>query len=351
MIVQFDETQIMLRDTVSGLCADLRGAPRLQQEKRAALWREFAELGWTGVALPERHGGSEGSLVDAGIIALELGRAGLYCGYPETVALATALADVEAADELLAAAAGGRLSLAMALQLDSPDPLGGIMPDRPSPGLLTEAAAAETTLIELVAGDVPLLIALPSPVARSAMTTTRQADRALDLASAAQGGSVLLRGEAAVAAWSRAQAIFRCLASAELAGAGRQLLDMSIEYAGVRVQFGKPIGTFQAVQHALAETLAACEGAELATFKALSACDCGADSRDMTVCASIAFVREAVWAVLMKSYDVLGGVGYMEEHPFSRYVRGLLPLLASLGTAELCEEHAAETVRKGAWVA
>jgi hypothetical protein len=39
----------------------------------------------------------------------------------------------------------------------------------------------------------------------------------------------------------------------------------------------------------------------------------------------------------------------MEEHPFSRYTRGLLPLLASLGTAEQCEEQAAETVRKGAW--
>src|SRR5208282_3234118 len=109
-------------------------------------------------------------------------------------------------------------------------------------------------------------------------------------------------------------------------------------------------GSFQAVQHALAETLAASDAAELVTFKALAACDRGADSDDPMVLSAISFVREAVWSVLMKSYDVLGGVGYMEEHPFSRYVRGLVPMLASLGSAEQCDERASATVRKGAWV-
>jgi alkylation response protein AidB-like acyl-CoA dehydrogenase len=360
MIVCFDETQEMLRETAREVCSAVRGTPRLTQAARAQLWRKFGELGWTGVALGEAFGGSGGSLLDAGLIALELGRGGVFCGYPDTIALSVmmgALAAPPAA--LLEGVAAGRIALALAMKLDDMQPLAGLEPgtggDFAGKGLLTEQAAAETVLVEFVVDPEPRLVAVAENclVARPVATTTRQGDRLVDLRASVAGlgdDAVLLRGPEAVVAWARVKAMAGSLSCAQLVGAGRQFLDMSVEYAGLRVQFGRPVGTFQAVQHALAETLAACDAAELTTFKALAACDRGADAGNAAVVNATGFVREAVWSMLMKSYDILGGVGYMEEHPFSRYARGLLPMLASLGTAEQCDEQAGHTVRKGAWL-
>lgn len=355
MIIAFDETQTRIRDAARGVCS-----PKSASASRngSDVWRQFAEMGWTGVVLPERFGGSEGSLIDAGIIALEMGRGGLFCGYPDTVALSLALA--ERAGEpapnlrvLLEQVAAGGTALSFALRLDGADSHGGLETgSETSQGLLMGPVAGETMVVELVNGTETVLLAIPlsQAVARSAKTTTRGADRLLDLGASLGAGTVLLRGEAAAAVWGRAKAAYRCLACAQLIGAGRQFLDLATDYAGVRSQFGRLIGSFQAVQHALVETFAAADGAELLTFKALKAVSGGAGPDDPVVSSAVSFTREAVWTMLMKSYDVLGGVGYMEEHPLSRYTRGLLPVLASLGSAEQCEEIAGQAVRKGGYL-
>ena len=340
MIVIFGEMQTMLRDSARDVCEPWRGAAKLPAASIQAAWRQFGELGWTGVTLPEAQGGSGGSLLDAGVIALELGRAAMFCGYPDTVALATALTEHGGGDAaMFSAIAAGTLALGFGLKLDD------------ASALLGAQAAARTLVVGVVAGANPRLVAIaPEKVARRpAMTTTHQADLLLDMAGL-EGGETLLQGDAALAAWARAQAIHRALTCAQLTGAARQYLDMSVEYAGIRVQFDRPIGTFQAVQHSLAETLAACDAAELTSFKALAACDRGANNDDAELLASTAFVREAIWSAVMKSYDILGGVGYMEDHAFSRYTRGLLPLLAGLGAGEQCDEQVAATVRRGGWL-
>jgi alkylation response protein AidB-like acyl-CoA dehydrogenase len=340
MIVLLGEMQTMLRDSARDVCEPWRGAAKLPAASVQAAWRQFGELGWTGVTLPEAHGGSGGALLDAGVIALELGRAALFCGYPDTVALATALAEGGGGSPaMFAAIAEGALALRFGLQLNDDSALLGAL------------AAARTLVVGLIHGASPTLVAIAAEkiTRRPAMTTTHQADLLLDLAGLDEG-EILLQGDAALATWTRAQAIHRALICAELTGAARQYLDMSVEYAGIRVQFDRPIGAFQAVQHALAETLAACDAAELTSFKALAACDRGAANDDAELLASTAFVREAVWAALMKSYDILGGVGYMEDHAFSRYTRGALPLLATLGAGEQCDEQVAATVRRGGWL-
>jgi len=74
MIVIFGEMQTMLRDSARDVCEPWRGAAKLPAASIQAAWRQFGELGWTGVTLPEAQGGSGGSLLDAGVIALELGR-------------------------------------------------------------------------------------------------------------------------------------------------------------------------------------------------------------------------------------------------------------------------------------
>ena len=362
MIVCFDETQEMLRDAARGVCGPDAGATKPLAD-RQQLWRRFAELGWTGVVLPEGFGGSEGSLVDAGIIAMEMGRGGLFYAYPETVALSFALARSAAAatpavKKLLDGVAQGSMGLSLPLNLDPSDPIGPLraahgdgISDR---SILIEPGAADTVLVTLMEDAEPRLVAIPTTDAasRPLQAVTRSKDRLVDLrASAAkQNGTALLRGAAAAATWEQARTAYRCLACAQLLGAGRQFLDMAVDYAGVRSQFGRLIGSFQAVQHAIVETLAAADAAELLTFKALRAIDGGAGCDDAVVASAISFTREAIWTVLMKSYDVLGGVGYMEEHPLSRYTRSLLPVLASLGPADVCDEQAGLAIRKGGYL-
>lgn len=353
MIVAFDETQLLVRDAARGVC---HSEPGSRPRSGAQAWRQFAEMGWTGVVLEEAHGGSGGSLIDAGIIALEMGRGGLFFAYPDTVALSRALASLPggpgpAAAGLLARVAAGRTALAFALRLEGEDPLGAMShASATEPALLTGTAADETLVVELFDGPAPALVALPLDQARPVQTTARSDDRLLDLRAAQAAGTVLVEGEAARLAWSDAMAAYRCLACAELVGAGRHFLDLAIDYARVRAQFGKLIGSFQAVQHALSETFAAADGAELLTFKALGAVSRGAGPDDPVVAAAVSFTRESVWTMLMKSYDVLGGVGYMEEHPLSRYTRGLLPVLAALGSAGQCDEAAGLAVRKGGYL-
>ncbi len=338
MIVAFDEIQRMVRDAAHGVCSTESGG---QIRNPRDLWRQFTDLGWTGVVLPEKHGGSGGSLIDAGIICLEMGRGGLFFSYPDTVAFSRALAATgghltDAATELLAKIVAGNTAVALALQINGEDRLAPLQLSSSSePALLTETAAEQTVIVRLFEGRSPRLMAVPleGASARPARTIARGNDRIVDLETAHQSGDVLAEGDDAREIWNITIGTHRCLAGAQLIGAGRHFLTLASEYSGTRVQFGVAIGTFQAVQHALAETFAAAEGAELLIFKALSAIERGADPNGQVVTGAISFTRESMWTMLMKSYDILGGVGYMEEHPLSNYTRALLPVMAALGSA------------------
>ncbi len=354
MILAFDETQTSIRDAARSVCS-----PKSPDASRAGaeVWQQFAQMGWTGVVLSEGVGGSEGSLIDAGLIALEMGRGGLFHGFADTVALSLALAEHGPAGDARIAALLGKISagntaLAFALRLDDNDPLGAVQPGTPAQGLVSEPVADETLVLTLLDGPEAVLVAidLQQTASRKVQATMHGKDWLIDLGAAASQGTVLLRGAAATRAWARALSAYRLLACTQLVGAARQFLDLADEYSRVRSQFGRVIGSFQAVQHALVETLAATDGAELLAFKALRAADHGAAFEEPLINAAIAFTRESVWTALMKSYDVLGGVGYMEDHPLSRYTRKLFPVLASLGCAEQCEENAGAGVRKGAYL-
>ena len=351
MILDFDETQVSIRDAARDVCS-----PKSAQASRngAEVWQQFAELGWTGVALPEALGGSEGSLIDAGLIALEMGRGGLFHGFADTVALSVALAEAAPGDTTIAAllteVAAGDTALAFALRIDADDPLAAVTPGCKALGLVAEPVARRTMIITLVDGDTPVLVTIDLAQASSRLvqTTTHEKDSQVDLQASLANATTLLRGAAATRAWQRAVSAYRLLACTQLIGAARQFLDLAHDYSKVRQQFGKLIGSFQAVQHALAETLAATDGAEVLAFKALHWAR--ASTEEPIVNAAICFTRESVWTALMKSYDVLGGVGYMEEHPLSRYTRKLFPVLASLGSAEQCEANASVGVYKGAYL-
>ena len=140
----------------------------------------------------------------------------------------------------------------------------------------------------------------------------------------------------------------RLLTVAQLLGAARACNAIAKDYAGVRAQFGHLIQNYQAVQHSLVDVFGALEAAELLVNWALTELGRGAPLDAPMIASAVSFGRESMWNATIKSYDIMGGVGFMEEHPLSELSRGVLPLMAALGSAESNFEAVAETVRKEA---
>jgi len=347
MIQQWDEIQTMLRDSARSVCKGLGGAGSSGTDCMPELWRKASELGWLGVALPEDRGGSGGGLVEAGLIASEMGRAGFFGGFAESTAISFALAGLdkrathEAADLVRQAAEGG-----IELRLVQP--------------FLHSQAPAEVGIVSTLSAPKAYLIQnddelrlVGEPVESDSAEEIRITARRRDIQVRARQDrpeTVLVEGDAAGMAWEAANRIYRCLAATQLSGAVRALLDIAVEYSRIRQQFGHAIGSYQAVQHAVTDILAGVDAAELLSFRALAALTVSPFEALPIADSAVAFSREAAWSAVIKTYDVLGGVGFIEEHPLSVYTRGMLPVFTSLGSSALCEEMVGESVYRGRWL-
>jgi alkylation response protein AidB-like acyl-CoA dehydrogenase len=345
-----DEIVSMLRDAARAFCSESVG--RFGADAGAALWNEIAGLGWLGVAIDEESGGSASGLIAAGVIACELGRAGHTRGYAETIAFGAALARAglqthEPVAALLREIARGEIQLAF---------FRPFLPDRAEAaddhGLIPDAGARRLGVVTWFGTDGLVVHELDADARRQAVRTT---SRALDLAFRAGDANAGLRlpvsGDAARAVWDDALMLYRCLAAAQLIGAAQAARGVCTDYALVRSQFGHLIGAYQAVQHTLVDMLAAGDAAEMLVLRALSALDQRAPDETSLAAAAIAFARETAWSGLMKTYDVLGGVGFIEEHPINRLTRAILPVVANIGSASDCEDAVAAHVRRGHWLA
>jgi alkylation response protein AidB-like acyl-CoA dehydrogenase len=121
--------------------------------------------------------------------------------------------------------------------------------------------------------------------------------------------------------------------AAESLGGAERCLEMATEYAKARVQFGRPIGSFQAIKHKLADMLVAVETARSAAYYAACAADSGADA-ELATAAPIAksYCTEAFFACAAESVQIHGGIGFTWEHDahlFLKRARGSLALLGS----------------------
>lgn len=329
MIYQFDDTQDLMRDSARAVCTEIREKVA-RDNALATLWSQGIELGWQGVALPEELGGAGASLIDAAVIAYEIGRAGLFGGYAETVALSYALAAAKSASPFVTAlvgkAAAGEVELRFAQK-------GGIVSSL--------SCANAYAIVEENGALVAIKLQDQKPLA----LTSRQRDLRISDSDARE--TLLVDGGKTFA---KARRIQRGLAAAQCIGAMRALLDISVEYSRIRHQFGKPIGSFQAVQHTSVDILAGGDAAECMLFNAVAVMDRVGGAQVPALDSAVAFAREQTWSALIRTYDVLGGVGFVEEHPVSLYSRGILPILTSLGSAADCEEAVAASVKPGRWL-
>ena len=289
-------------------------ATREVEQGNADAWRPafagLADLGLFGVAIPEDRGGAGGSIEDLCAMVEEAAKA-LVAGPVATTALATLVVDDP---ELLAALASGQRFAGVALE-------GDVRFDgetsRATGTLPWVLGAAEGGVLILPAGGKSLLVDTGSDGVR--IETLEAADFSRPLARV-----VLTSAPATVIADSgqRVEELAATVLAAEAAGVTRWSLDTAVAYAKVREQFGKPIGSFQAVKHLCAEMLCRAEQADVAAADAARAA-AGPDADQFSIAAALAasIGIAAAKANVKDCIQVLGGIGCTFEHDAHLYLR------------------------------
>jgi len=253
-------------------------------EAETDAWAEIAELGWLGVSVPEEDGGAGLGFVEEAILLEELGYA-LYPG-PYLATIGLALPWLGPDERARVAAGEERWSVEM----------NGLVPWL---GSVDRVIADGGTAYE----------------ARGEELTTVDPSRPLGRLERSAGSPLPGEGNG-----PRARAAIAC----EAVGVAQRVLELGVEHARTREQFGKPIGVYQAVSHALSDTYA---DVELARSLAYWAAWCVAEGDEQApagAAAAKAFATEAAVTACERSIQVHGGTGFTWEHPLHRYYKRAL---------------------------
>jgi alkylation response protein AidB-like acyl-CoA dehydrogenase len=297
------------------------------------------QLGLSGIAVPARHGGAGYGPVELGIVLEEMGRALLVAPYFSSVVLAgqalAASGDEDAMSRWLPGIADGSLTAALAVAEESGswDLEDVAATARPA----ADGWAVSGTKLFVVDGHTAdlLLVVARAPdglgvfcVERAAAGVERARLDTLDLTRAL--ASVVLRDARAArigagrdaTGWLSqvADLVLAALAAEQLGGAAR-CLELSVEYAKVREQFGRPIGSFQAIKHMCANLLLEVECGRSAVYHAGAAL---ADRQpDASLAATLAYVycSKAFTHAAKECIQIHGGIGYTWEHDAHLYLR------------------------------
>ncbi|MFG2372044.1 acyl-CoA dehydrogenase family protein [Streptomyces sp. NPDC048504] len=342
----FSDEQDELRRTVRAFLADTSPETETRRLMETpdgfdrALWRRMGtELGLQGLAVPEEYGGAGCGPVEVGVVMEELGRALMCTPFLSSAVLATTTLlrsdDEDARKRLLPGLTSGELVGTLALTEDSArwDATGVQLNARASEGrwLLTghkmfvlDGATADVVLtvartedgigVFWVDGDATGLTRTPLPTMDP---TRRQARLDYDDVPATR---LRTHGDG----WDLVSQVLDRAAvalAAEQVGVASRALDMAVEYAKVRHQFGRPIGSFQAVKHLLADVLLEAESARAAAHFALLAAE--SEDPDLPAVASLAkaFCSDACLQATEQNIQVHGGIGFTWEHPAHLYLK------------------------------
>ena len=309
----FAETLHALLDD-AGTARALRAWAAGDTKPGRALWSALADAGVFALAVPEAHGGAGPLPVELVCAAEQLGRHAVPGPYVETLAAAELLGrlgDAPLATTWLPRIAGGEALVSLTLPPAVPYPLDGDVADLV---LTADDAVREAAVRDGTASLDPARRMLPVVPGEPLVTGAREAS------AAAYDLGVLL-------------------CAAQQFGLGRALLDVSVEYAKTRHQFGHPIGEFQAVKHHLAGVLVELEFARPLLYGAALAYRTPEFSRDVS--AAKAAASAASYTAARVALQVHGAIGYTDEYDPSLWIRKARALYAAWGSPA---EHRARVV-------
>ncbi len=331
----FTEEQILFRDSVRGLldkaCAPsaLRAAWESDDGAVPELWEKLAELGITAMSISEEAGGLGMGPLDWILVFEEAGRVGVPGPLAETVAVGAPLLEdlgSTSCNSILEEVAAGTTQLTVRL------------------GSTEFVAHADSTKLALLQHGHSLY-ALPHNALDLVPQESVDGSRRLFRAIWNQHEEHLIaQGPKATEAMNRAldRGVLAC--SGQLLGLASRMLDMTVEYAKVREQFGKPIGTFQAIKHHLVDALVALEFARPIVYRA--AWSLAEGTPDATTHASMAklYASRAADIASRKALQVHGAIGYSFEYDLQLYMKRAWALQRAWGDNAWHRERIAAAV-------
>jgi alkylation response protein AidB-like acyl-CoA dehydrogenase len=331
----------------------------------ADLWRGMAELGLVGLAFPEAVGGGGGSLLDLAVVYEEAGRVlvptTLYSTVEAALLIDRAAADAPRSGLLRAVLAGERIvSLAYheTGMANSPDALAttAVVEGRavvvdgtklfvPNAGVADDLVVVARDPAATGAGTVRLVVV---PTNAPGVRRSRLATFAHDAQHEVSFAAVRLPVDSVLAdgsrdAWPVVEDVRRvatALQCVEMVGGARAVLDRTVQYIADRVQFGRPIGSFQAVQHHVADLSTRIDAAGLGAWRAVWRCSLGsdapADAGSFEAAVAIAKVAagDAYVETTLMAHQLHGGIGFTDDHDLHLWSDRARAAAVAFGTRE-----------------
>jgi alkylation response protein AidB-like acyl-CoA dehydrogenase len=322
----FSDDQEALRASVKAFLADkapnayVRAMADDERGFTAEVWAAMAELGWTGLLVPETAGGLGLGLVDMVVVLEEMGRLPLPGPFFSSAVFATLAATRLDATDLLTQLAGGELRGTVALEEQGHgDPVPRVRtrarrkgPEWVLTGLKPAVLDGHTADWAIVVartenGLGSFLVEAPRGEAVPAIDPTRKVAR---LVLDEQPGVPIGPAGDQTAIWRRITDDAAVMLAAELVGSCEQALEEAVEYAKVRVQFDRPLASFQAIRHKSVDMLHQLELARVGSHYAAWTSDVDDPARERAAAMAKGFIGEAAVYISGEDIQIHGGVGF-----------------------------------------
>ena len=350
----FSEEQEMLRDTARRFLESkspsevVRRLMETEEGSDAGLWLEIAAQGWQAMAIPEEYGGAGFTFMEQAVLMEEMGRALFPSPFLSTVVLGADLilgaGTEEQKRELLPGVASGERTVAVA-QVEANGSWGadGIAMIAKKDGsdlildgtksFVVDGHTADTLIVVVRTDDTSTgedgisLVAIDADAAgltrrrlETMDMTRKQAEIVFEGVRVAAGSILGTEGTGWAALQDTLTRAIVALAFEQVGGA-QKCLEMSVQYAKDRVQFGRPIGSFQAIKHKCADMLVAVESAKSAAYYAGWAVASGDDEQRIVAPLAKSFCSEAFFHCAAENIQIHGGIGFTWEHDAHLYFK------------------------------
>jgi len=369
MDLTLDEEQRLLVDSARAFLAracPLAHVRAMEADARGfspELWQQMAALGWPGLAVAEPDGGSGRSFLEVTLLLEEMGRVLLPSPYLPTVVLAApllaALAEPRQRTRWLPALAAGRLTAALALAepgwRDEWQEV-GLAARRDGAALVVSgrktfvpfAPYVDLLLMAVRVDGQTTLVVLPpdTPGVATRRLATLGGEPLYEVTCAdVRVAATDVLGAPGAAARVLPRVLLHAATGtlAYMVGAAERVLAMTVEHARTRVQFGRPIGSFQAVAHRCADMRAELDGLRYLVYQAAWSLAAGR-AGELEVGAAKAYGNEALRQILMHAHQVHGAVGFATEHDLPLFTRRAKAAELAWGGGRLHREHVARAM-------
>ena len=369
----FSEEQEMLRDAAKRFLTDNCSTKYVRQMMAdatahdPAFWQKLVGQGWPGLLIPEQYGGANGTFLDMTVIVEEMGKA-LTPGPFLAAALLGAPTFIEGASDALKAeflpkiAEGKFIPTVAIAEAPGRFDAGGIELKAIKKGsgytvtgekfFVPDAHVADVIIVAVRtsgSGDNGItLLCIPAKEKGLTVTQLKTVDMTRRMCHIkfdnVQADTVIGKENDGWPVLRRVLDVATAALSTEMVGTAQKALDTAVEYAKTRVQFGKPIGSFQAIKHKCVDMMVAVENARSLTYYAAWTVDERVPEAATAVPMAKAYASDMGKNVTSEAIQVHGGIGFTWEHDMHLYHRRALAGEANLGNAPIHRETVAKSL-------